>query len=327
MPLDTATLTESTNVLGPIEGRAAEILTPDALAFLAELHRRFDGRRRELLAARTARQARFDGGELPDFLDETKAIREEDWRIAPIPPDLLDRRVEITGPVDRKMIINALNSGANVFMADFEDATTPTWTNLVDGQHNLFDAVRRTISFERAPDPSAHAAGGPAKTYTLDDKTAILFVRPRGWHLPERHVRVDGEESPGSLVDFGLFFFHNAKELVARGAGPFFYLPKLENHLEARLWNDVFVRAQEKIGVPRGTIKATVLIETLPAAFEMDEILYELRDHSAGLNCGRWDYIFSFIKKRSNDPDAILPDRGQVTMDKAFLNAYVQLLI
>jgi malate synthase len=303
---------------GPSE---ALVLSTAALEFVADLVRTFRPRVRELLARRVERQKVIDergasgeGGF--DFLPETKAVRSGDWTCAPVPSLLHDRRVEITGPVDRKMIINALNSGASVFMADFEDATTPTWTYVVDGQHNLYDAVRRTISFEQGP-----------KKYALNDKTAVLFVRPRGWHLPEKHVIVDGEIAPGSLVDFGLYFFHNAKELVARGAGPFFYLPKLESHLEARLWNDVFVRAQEKIGIPRGTIKATVLIETLPAAFEMDEILYELRDHSAGLNCGRWDYIFSFIKKRSNDPTAILPDRGQVTMDKAFLNAYVQLLI
>jgi len=293
-----------------------QVLSTDALAFVADLVRTFRPRVKEILARRRERQARFDAGELPDFLPETASVRSGDWTCAPVPELLLDRRVEITGPVDRKMIINALNSGANVFMADFEDATTPTWSNLVDGQRNLFDAVRRTITFAQG-----------SKSYALKDETAVLFVRPRGWHLPEKHVVVDGEIAPGGLVDFGLYFFHNAKELVARGAGPFFYLPKMESHLEARLWNDVFVFAQDKLGVPQGTIKATVLIETLPAAFEMDEILYELREHSAGLNCGRWDYIFSFIKKRANDPNAILPDRGQVTMDKAFLNAYVQLLI
>jgi malate synthase len=292
------------------------ILAEPALAFVADLVRTFRPRVRELLARRAERQARFDRGELPDFLPETANVRAGDWKCAALPDVLLDRRVEITGPVDRKMIINALNSGANVFMADFEDSTTPTWKNLVEGQKNLFDAVRRTITFESA-----------GKHYALKDKTAVLFVRPRGWHLPEKHVLVDGEIAPGALVDFGLFFFHNAQELVARGAGPFFYLPKMESHLEARLWNDVFSRAQEKLSLPRGTIKATVLIETLPAAFEMDEILSELRDHSAGLNCGRWDYIFSFIKKRANDPSAILPDRAQVTMDKAFLAAYVRLLI
>jgi malate synthase len=301
---------------GPSE---ALILSTEALELVADLVRTFRPRVAELLAKRVERQARLDAkgaaNEL-DFLPETADVRSGDWTCAPVPDVLLERRVEITGPVDRKMIINALNSGANVFMADFEDATTPTWTNLVDGQHNLYDAIRRTITVEQGP-----------KKYALAEKTALLFVRPRGWHLPEKHVVIDGAIAPGSLVDFGLYFFHNAKELMARGAGPFFYLPKLESHLEARLWNDVFIRAQEKLGIPRGTIKATVLIETLPAAFEMDEILSELREHSAGLNCGRWDYIFSFIKKRANDPAAILPDRGQVTMDKAFLNAYVQLLI
>ena len=303
---------------GPSE---ALILSTEALEFVADLVRTFRPRLRELLARRVERQRKIDasGAAEFDFLRETADVRKGDWTCAPVPSLLQDRRVEITGPVDRKMIINALNAGASVFMADFEDSTTPTWTNLVDGQHNLYDAIRRTITFE-APGPNG-------KKYALNEKTAVLFVRPRGWHLPEKHLVVDGDIAPGSLVDFGLYVFHNAKELVARGAGPFFYLPKLESHLEARLWNDVFVRAQEKIGLPRGTIKATVLIETLPAAFEMDEILSELREHSAGLNCGRWDYIFSFIKKRSNDPGAVLPDRGQVTMDKAFLNAYVQLLI
>ncbi len=299
-----------------LEDATNTVLTPEALAFVADLVRTFRPRVKELLAARAARQARFDAGELPGFLPETASVREGSWTCAPVPDVLLDRRVEITGPVDRKMIINALNSGANVFMADCEDATTPTWPNLVEGQKNLFDAVRRTIAFAQGE-----------KRYALKPETAVLFVRPRGFHLPEKHVLVDGEIAPGALFDFGLFFFHNAKEQIARGAGPFFYLPKLESHLEARLWNDVFVRAQATLGIPRGTIKATVLVETLPAAFEMNEILHELREHSAGLNCGRWDYIFSFIKKRAESPEAILPDRGQVTMDKAFLNAYVQLLI
>jgi malate synthase len=238
--------------------------------------------------------------------------------VAPLPSDLLDRRVEITGPTDRKMVINALNSGASVFMADFEDANSPTWDNMVDGQVNLGDAVRRTITYT-APETG--------KKYALKEKTAILLVRPRGWHLVERHLQVDGEPIPGGLFDFGLYFFHNAKEALSRRTGPYFYLPKMESHLEARLWNDVFVRAQERLGVPRGSIKATCLIETLPAAFEMDEFLWELREHSAGLNCGRWDYIFSFIKKRAEDPTAVLPDRSQVTMDKGFLAAYVKLLI
>jgi malate synthase len=292
------------------------LLTAEANAFVTDLVRTFRPRVKELLARRAERQAKLEAGERFDFLPDTLAVRDGDWKCAPVPAVIHDRRVEITGPVDRKMIINALNSGANVFMADFEDSNTPTWTNQIEGQQNLFDAIRRTISFD---------AGG--KHYELKDKTAVLFVRPRGWHLPEKHYDVDGEPSPGALFDFGLFFFHNAKEQIARGAGPFFYLPKMESHLEARLWNDVFVHAQKALGIPNGTIKATCLIETLPAAFEMDEILYELRDHSAGLNCGRWDYIFSFIKKRSADANAILPDRSQVTMDKAFLAAYVRLLI
>jgi malate synthase len=316
-------MTEGITLLAAKTGRTSEtrILTNDALSFVADLVRTFRPRVKELLGARAERQKRFDAGDLPDFLPTTASVRSGDWTCARQPEILLDRRVEITGPVDRKMIINALNSGANVFMADFEDATTPTWQNQIDGQENLFDAIRRTITFESG-----------AKKYALNEKTAVLFVRPRGWHLPEKHVLVanekgDPEVIPGALFDFGLFFFHNAKEQIARGAGPFFYLPKMESHLEARLWNDVFVHAQEKLGIPKGTIKATCLIETLPGAFEMDEILYELRDHSAGLNCGRWDYIFSFIKKRANDANALLPDRAQVTMDKAFLDAYVQLLI
>ena len=302
-------------VAKPVPGQD-DVLTREALDFVADLVRTFRPRVKELLARRAERQRDFDSGKAPDFLPETASIRSGDWRCAPVPEVIADRRVEITGPVDRKMIINALNSGASVFMADFEDATTPTWQNLIDGQKNLFDAVRRTITF---------ASG--EKKYALNDKTAVLFVRPRGWHLPEKHIVIDGEPATGALVDFGLFFFHNAKEQVARGAGPFFYLPKMESHLEARLWNDVFVFAQDRLGIPRGTIKATCLIETLPGAFEMDEILYELREHSAGLNCGRWDYIFSFIKKRANDKNALLPDRGEVTMDKAFLDAYVTLLI
>jgi malate synthase len=295
----------------------AEVLSPEALAFVADLQRTFGKRRDELLARRQERQARLDSGETLDFLKETAEVRKGDWKVAEMPRDLRDRRVEITGPVDRKMIINALNSGANVFMADFEDASAPSWANLLEGQKNLIDAVRGTIRFE--------AEGG--KVYALGQKLATLLVRPRGWHLPEKHLLVDGQPMSGSLFDFGLYFFHNAKALLAKGTGPYFYLPKMESHLEARLWNDVFVRAQEKLGVPRGTIRATVLIETLPAAFEMDEILYELREHSAGLNCGRWDYIFSFIKKQRANPKAVLPDRGQVTMDKGFLAAYVKLLI
>ena len=303
---------------GPVRASYAAVLTPAAIEFVTDLARTFRPRVNELLARRRERQIRFDKGERPDFLPETADVRARDWTVAPLPKDLLDRRVEITGPTDRKMVINALNSGASVFMADFEDANSPTWDNLVDGQINLGDAVRRTITFT-APDSG--------KKYALKDKTAVLLVRPRGWHLVERHFQVDGEPIPGGLFDFGLFFFHNAREALARGTGPYFYLPKMESHLEARLWNDVFVRAQEKLGIPRGSIKATCLIETLPAAFEMDEFLWELREHSAGLNCGRWDYIFSFIKKRAEDPSAVLPDRSQITMDKGFLAAYVKLLI
>ncbi|HEX2060699.1 MAG TPA: malate synthase A, partial [Thermoanaerobaculia bacterium] len=278
--------------------------------------RAFNKRRVDLLARRQRRQQELDGGVLPDFLPDTKPIRESDWKVASIPDDLLDRRVEITGPVDRKMIINALNSGANVFMSDFEDANAPTWRNCVEGQLNLRDAVRRTITFDSG-----------TKKYALEEKTATLLVRPRGWHLVEEHVYVDGQPVSASIFDFGLYIFHNAKELVARGTGPYFYLPKMESRLEARLWNDVFVHAQKALGIPNGTIRATVLIETILAAFEMHEILWELRDHSAGLNCGRWDYIFSFIKKFRARHDFITPDRASITMDKAFLAAYVDLLI
>jgi malate synthase len=301
------------------EGRPTSwdaILTPEAMEFVAALQREFNPRREELLAKREARKTRIDAGELPDFLPETKAIRDAAWTVAPIPSDLLDRRVEITGPVERKMIINAFNSGANVFMADFEDSNAPTWANNIDGHVNLRDAVRRTITFE---------SGG--KHYKLNDVTATLLVRPRGWHLLEKHVTVDDKPVSASLFDFALYFFHNAKELIARGTAPYFYLPKMESHLEARLWNDVFVRAQQLLGIPNGTIRATVLIETILAAFEMDEILYELRDHSSGLNCGRWDYIFSFIKKLRAKAGFLLPDRASVTMEKAFLAAYVDLLI
>ncbi|MBJ6759964.1 malate synthase A [Myxococcaceae bacterium JPH2] len=302
---------------GPWQPDYAEVLTPEAVAFVARLVRAFGARREALMARRQEKAAAWRRGERPHFLPETQAIREGDWTVAPLPADLQDRRVEITGPVDRKMIINALNSGANVFMADFEDANSPTWDNVVRGQLNLRDAVRRTIDFT--------AEGG--KHYALQPKTAVLFVRPRGWHLLERHLTVDGQPVSGSLFDFGLFFFHNARAQLERGTGPYFYLPKMQSHLEARLWNDVFLEAQGALGIPRGTIKATVLIETLPAAFEMHEILHELREHSAGLNCGRWDYIFSFIKTLQSDASVVLPDRGQVTMDKAFLNAYSQLLI
>ena len=304
-------------VRGPVGVTSADILSPGALAFLAKLHRNFDGRRHELLARRAARQREIDAGTLPDFLPQTRDVREREWTVAPIPPDLRDRRVEITGPVERKMIINALNSGASVFMADFEDANSPTWANNLEGHANLKDAVRRTISF----------ASPEGKRYALSPQPAVLFVRPRGWHLLEKHLLVDGRPIAGSLFDFGLFFFHNAKQQIERGTGPYFYLPKLQGHLEARLWNDVFILAQDELGIPRGTIRATVLVETIHAAFEMDEILWELREHSAGLNCGRWDYIFSFIKTFRRQAEFVLPDRAQVTMDKAFLSAYVQLLI
>ncbi|HVP69575.1 MAG TPA: malate synthase A [Anaeromyxobacteraceae bacterium] len=296
----------------------ADVLTPEAREFLAGLVRRFGWRLDKLLERRREQQRRFDAGERPRFLPETAYIRAGDWTVAPIPADLQDRRVEITGPVDRKMVINALNSGANVFMADFEDSNSPTRDNVLSGQQNLRDAIRRTITY---------AAPETGKTYRLADRTAVLMVRPRGLHLVERHFEVDGEPVPASLFDFGLWFFHNAKELVRRGTGPYLYLPKLEHYEEARWWNDVFVHAQEKVGLPRGTIRATVLVETISAAFQMHEILFELREHSAGLNCGRWDYIFSFIKKFRNDPKVVLPDRSQVTMDKGFLRAYVQLLI
>lgn len=306
------------DILGPINPGYDAILTPEALAFLAELEGRFGGERERLLAVRQKRQALIDAGEKPGFLETTQPIRDADWTIAPLPADLQDRRVEITGPVDRKMIINALNSGAKVFMADFEDATTPSWTNQMDGQVNLFDAVRRTI---------AHDDPATGKSYRLNGRTAVLKVRPRGWHLVEKHVTMDGLPISGALFDFGLFVFHNAKELLARGSGPYFYLPKLESHFEARLWREVFTVAEEYLGLRHGTIKATVLIETILAAFEMDEILYELRDHSAGLNCGRWDYIFSFIKKFRADPSAVLPDRGEVTMAAPFLTAYSTLAV
>jgi malate synthase len=300
-----------------VDAGQAEILCADAVRFVADLARRFSARRDELLKLRVIRQREIDSGRFPDFLPETKAVREADWKVAPIPADLMDRRVEITGPVDRKMVINALNSGASTYMADFEDSNSPTWDNCVTGQVNLRDAVRGTIEFT-SPD---------GKHYALNGTTATLIVRPRGWHLDERHMKVDGMVVPAGLFDFGLFFFHNAEALIERGSGPYFYLPKMESHLEARLWNDVFVHAQDALGVPRGSIRATVLIETILAAFEMDEILYELRDHSAGLNCGRWDYIFSFIKRFRGHPAFVLPDRALVTMDRDFLKAYVDLLI
>jgi malate synthase len=294
-----------------------QILTPEAVEFLHELHRKFNDRRIALLERRAVRQQEIDEGALPDFLPETAHIRESDWTVAPIPADLRDRRTEITGPTDRKMVINALNSGATMFMTDFEDANSPTESNMIEGQRNLMEAIRRTISF----------TGPEGKQYALKEKTAVLLVRPRGWHLVEKHFLVDGEPISGGLFDFGLYFFHNAAELLKRGSGPYFYLPKLESHLEARLWNDVFEFSQDRLGIPQGSIRATVLIETILAAFEMHEILYELRNHSAGLNCGRWDYIFSFIKKFRNRPDFMLPDRAQVTMTVHFLASYVDLLI
>ena len=304
-------------IKGPQDATTDRMLTAGALELVARLARAFEDRRRELLAARAARQRRIAEGERPDFLPQTRAIREATWTVAPIPQDLMDRRVEITGPVDRKMIINALNSGARVFMADFEDSHSPTWRGTIEGQANLTDAVRGTIAYE-SPD---------GKRYALNDTVATLMVRPRGWHLEEKHLLVDGRPVSASLFDFGLFFFHSAEALIRRGSGPYFYLPKMESHLEARLWNEVFVLAQDICGIPRGTIRATVLIETILAAFEMHEILWELRDHSAGLNCGRWDYIFSFIKKFRNDRGFVLPDRAAVTMDRPFLKAYVDLLI
>ncbi len=305
-------------IVAPVTPAFQEILTPDAMALVLELERRFGDERKRLLKVRAERQARLDAGERPDFLAETKSVREGDWTIAPLPGDLQDRRVEITGPTDRKMVINALNSGAKLYMADFEDSNTPIWTNLVEGHINLRDAVRRTITFD---DPAT------GKAYRLNDQTAVIKVRPRGWHLEEQHVRLDGQPISGALFDFGLFVFHNAKELLARGSGPYFYLPKLESHFEARLWNEAFKIAEAALGLDPGTIKATVLIEHILAAFEMDEILYELRDHSAGLNCGRWDYIFSFIKKFRRDPAAVMPDRAKVTMDVHFLNSYSVLAI
>jgi malate synthase len=310
--------TASSTILAPMGFRFDEILTADALTFLAMLQRSFNGRRKDLLAKRAERQKRFDAGETPDFLAETRSIREGDWRVAPLPADLHDRRVEITGPTDRKMVINALNSGAKVFMTDFEDANCPTWANGVEGQINLKDRWAGKIDFT---DPVS------GKAYALKSNPAVLMVRPRGWHLIERNIEVDGEPMSGSLFDFGLYVFHNAKAAMAAGSGAYFYLPKLESHLEARLWNDVFVAAQQALGIPKGSFRCTILIETLPAAFEMDEILYELKDHIIGLNCGRWDYIFSFIKKFANNPAFALPDRGQVVMSKAFLRAYSLLLI
>src|ERR1035438_6163667 len=294
-----------------------DILTPDAVVFLRSLDRRFESRRTDLLRARAERQRAYDEGKLPRFPAETSDIRKAEWTVAPIPSDLLDRRVEITGPAERKMVINALNSGANVFMADFEDSNAPTWSNCLEGQRNLRDANRRTIEYQ-SPE---------GKLYTLGPKPAVLFVRPRGWHMVEKHLPIDGSPISASLFDFGLYFFHNFRTLLHRGCAPYFYLPKMESYREARLWNDVFVYASEDRGIRNGTIRATVLIETISAAFEMDEILYELRDHSAGLNCGRWDYIFSFIKKFRCHKKFTLPDRGEVTMEQPFLRSYVKLLI
>jgi malate synthase len=305
---------EGATVLAPDE---AGVLTPGALALVVELQRELGARRLELLRARAERQERISGGELPGFLDATRDVRAGDWRVAAAPADLRDRRVEITGPAgDRKMVINALNSGARVFMADFEDANSPTWANVVGGQENLTDAIERTISLET-----------PEKSYALNDEVAVLLVRPRGWHLVEQNVLVDGEPVSASLFDFGVYLHRNAEGLLARGSGPYFYLPKLESHLEARLWNDAFCLAQDRIGIPRGTIRATVLIETILAAFEMEEILYELREHSSGLNAGRWDYIFSVIKKFRGRDDFVLPDRAQVTMAVPFMRAYTELLV
>jgi malate synthase len=303
-------------ITDPISSEHAEILSPEALEFIAQLHARFNPRRLELLAARDARQIRLDAGELPDFLPETKHIREGDWQVVPPKADLTDRRTEITGPVDRKMVINALNSGAKVFMADFEDANSPSWENCVQGQINLRDANRRTITLEQN-----------GKSYRLNETTATLLVRPRGWHLPEKHVLHDGNPISGSFFDFGLYFFHNAKELLARGSGPYYYLPKMESHLEARLWNEVFDFSEDYLDVPRSSIRATCLIETILASFEMEEILYELREHSSGLNCGRWDYIFSAIKKLRTKSDFVFPDRAKVTMTSHMMRSYSLLAI
>jgi malate synthase len=304
-------------VRGPVTGRFAEILTPEALRFVGGLQREFNPAREALLAERVEREAALGAGILPDFLPETRQVREGAWTVAPVPRDLQERKVEITGPVDRKMVINALNSGASVFMADFEDANSPTWENVIAGQVNLVDAVRRAIEYVN-PD---------GRTYRLNEHVATLLVRPRGWHLAEKHLLVDGQPISGSLLDFGLYIFHNARTLLENGTGPYFYLPKLQSHLEARLWNDVFTFAQEALDIPRGTIKATVLIEHILAAFEMEEILYELKDHSGGLNAGRWDYIYSIIKTFRDRPEFVLPDRAQVTMTVPFMRAYTELLV
>jgi malate synthase len=312
-----AVASKGIEVVGPEVPGSDRVLTPGALAFVADLHRRFNPTREKLLARRAERQARIDAGEMPDFRADRGEIRAADWSVGHAPSDLNDRRVEITGPAEPKMMINALNSGARVFMADLEDALSPTWANVVGGQAALQDAVRRELEFT-SPE---------GKAYRLNEKTATLLVRPRGWHLPENHVLIDGKPISASLFDFGLYFFHNAAESVRRGSGPYFYLPKMEASEEASLWNDVFVHAQEALGIPRGTIRATVLIETILAAFEMDEILYELREHAAGLNAGRWDYLFSCIKKFRSRPDLALPDRSQLTMTTPFMRAYTELLV
>lgn len=309
--------TQTIELMGQVTSEYEKILSSDALDFIAILTRTFREQRNELLQKREERQSKIDAGEIPNFLTETAEIRGNDWQVASVPSDLQDRRVEITGPTDRKMVINALNSGASVFMADFEDANSPTWSNMIEGQINMRDAVRRTISFTRED----------GKHYELNEKTAVLLVRPRGWHLDEAHILVDGKPVPGSIFDFGLYFFHNAHELLKRGSGPYFYLPKLESHLEARLWNDIFNMAQDELNIERGTIKATILLETILAAFEMDELLWELRDHSAGLNCGRWDYIFSFIKKFRKHPNFVMPERSQITMTVDFMRDYSLLVI
>ena len=311
-----ASLPQGVQITAPISTEFRSILSPEALTLVASLHRAFEARRQSLLAARAARQREFDRGLLPDFLPETQALREAEWTICAQPADLQDRRVEITGPTDRKMVINALNCGASTFMADFEDANCPTWENMIDGQINLRDANLRTISLEQN-----------GKHYRLNDNTAVLIPRPRGWHLDEKHVLIDGQPVAGGIFDFALYFFHNAKTLLARGSGPYFYLPKMESHLEARLWNDIFVMAQQTLGIPQGSIRATCLIETVVAAFEMDEFLWELREHSAGLNIGRWDYIFSCIKKFRSNSKFCLADRSQVTMTSPFMRAYALLLV
>ncbi len=299
-------------IAGPMPTHYAEILTPEACAFIHELFEKFEPRRQQLLARRVERQAEIDAGKMPDFLPETAHIRGGDWQVPPPPPDLVDRRTEITGPVDRKMAINALNSGAQCWMADFEDANSPTWENCLEGQINMRDAARRTIAYT-SPE---------GKAYALKEKIATIIARPRGWHMEEKHVLLGGQRVSASLFDWGLYFFHNAKALIARGSGPYFYLPKMESHLEARLWNDVFIHAQAKLGLPRGTVRVTVLIETILGAFEAEEILYELRDHASGLNCGRWDYMFSFVKKFRNRPEYLFPDRTLITMNVPFLRAY-----